>query len=61
MCAEVAKGNCIHWRNITVSRDFGSTLGVSSGLPENTTAVVNSTDDLIEGMTVQPMPSAADK
>lgn len=36
-----------------MGRDFGSTLELAEGLEENTTVVINPTDDLREGTVVQ--------
>jgi membrane fusion protein, multidrug efflux system len=52
--AVVTKDNRIHWQTVKVGRDFGTQLEVESGLDENTNVVVNPTDDLSEGVEVQP-------
>ncbi len=59
--ALVAEGNKIHWQNIEVDRDFGEYMEVPKGLPENAAVVVNPTDDLTEGLVVEPKPVQAKK
>src|SRR5881392_159258 len=49
----VTNDNRIHWQKISVGRDFGTQLEVLDGLAENTKVVMNPTDDLDEGITVQ--------
>jgi RND family efflux transporter MFP subunit len=50
--ATVDEQHKIHWKTIQVGRDFGTQLEALEGLTENNVAVVNPTDDLQEGMTV---------
>jgi RND family efflux transporter MFP subunit len=52
----VTRDNRIHWQKISVGRDFGTQLEVLEGLEENTKVVMNPTDDLDEGITVQVKP-----
>jgi multidrug efflux pump subunit AcrA (membrane-fusion protein) len=56
--AMVTKDNRIHWQSVGVGRDFGTELEVTSGLEENDAVVVNPTDDLTEGLSVQVKASA---
>ena len=51
--AVVTSENRIHWQDVKVGRDFGTHLELSAGLEENTTVVMNPTDDLREGTRVQ--------
>ena len=53
----IDKDNKIHWQRITAGRDFGTRKEVSGGLEENSRVVVNPTDDLSEGLVVQPKPA----
>lgn len=59
--AATVNGGKIHWQSVQIGRDFGTTLEVLSGLPENTNVVMNPTDDLQEGVPVEikPPPPAA--
>src|SRR6266540_5379219 len=59
--ATVVKNNRIHWQNIHVGRDFGTSLEVLDGLTENTKVVINPTDDLHEGIQVQVKPAEKPK
>src|SRR5438128_5455930 len=59
--ATVVRDNHIHWQNIHVGRDFGTTLEVLDGLTENTQVVINPTDDLHEGIQVQVKPAEKPK
>jgi RND family efflux transporter MFP subunit len=51
--AVVTKDNKIHWQNVKVRRDFGTTIELASGLDPDTSIVINPSDDLREGMEVQ--------
>jgi len=53
----IDKENKIHWQRITAGRDFGTRMEVTGGLEENSRVVVNPTDDLSEGLVVQPKPA----
>ena len=53
----IDKDNKIHWQRITAGRDFGTRMEVTGGLEENSRVVVNPTDDLSEGLVVQPKPA----
>jgi RND family efflux transporter MFP subunit len=53
----IDKDNKIHWQRITAGRDFGVRMEVTGGLKENSKVVVNPTDDLQEGLLVQPKPA----
>jgi RND family efflux transporter MFP subunit len=57
----VAGHNRIHWQKISVGRDFGTQIEVLDGLKENTKVVMNPTDDLDEGITVQVNPGEKPK
>ena len=59
--ATVVGDNHIHWQNIHVGRDFGTSLEVLDGLTENTKVVINPTDDLHEGIQVQVKPAEKPK
>ena len=52
--ATVTNDNKIHWQPVEVGRDFGTYMEVMKGLDENTHVVVNPTDDLTEGLEVEP-------
>ena len=54
LVAVVTNENKIHWQPIKVGRDFGTYLEVLEGLDENARVVVNPTDDLTEGLQVEP-------
>ncbi len=53
MVAVVTRDNHIHWQTVKVSRDLGASLEIASGLDENTSIVINPTDDLQDGMEVK--------
>jgi RND family efflux transporter MFP subunit len=59
--ATVTKDNKIHWQPVEVGRDFGTYMEVLKGLDENTHVVVNPTDDLTEGLEVEPKAQEAEK
>src|SRR5437763_14459030 len=59
--ATITKDNRIHWQKIHVGRDFGTQLEVLDGLAENTKAVMNPNDDLVEGIQVQVKPAEKPK
>ena len=59
--ATVGNDKRIHWQNIRVGRDFGTSLEVLDGLTENTEVVMNPTDDLREGIEVQVKPAEKPK
>src|SRR5438132_13003309 len=59
--ATVVGDNHIHWQNIHVGRDFGTSLEVLDGLTETTKVVINPTDDLHEGIQVQVKPAEKPK
>jgi membrane fusion protein (multidrug efflux system) len=52
--ATVTNDNKIHWQPVEVGRDFGTYMEVMKGLDENTHVVANPTDDLTEGLEVEP-------
>lgn len=54
--AIVTKENKIHWQKIEVGRDFGNYMEVLKGLDEGAQVVLNPTDDLTEGLTVEAKP-----
>ena len=54
--AIVSEDKRIHWMPIVIGRDFGTTLEILSGLPENVNAVMNPTDDLQENVQVEVKP-----
>ncbi len=49
----VGSGNKIALLTVAVGRDFGNTIEVLSGLPENATIVANPPDSLVEGEVVR--------
>jgi len=55
--AIVGQGNKVHFLPITVGRDYGTDLEVSSGLQGGERVVVNPSDDVQEGAEVKPMAS----
>ncbi|MDR3402351.1 MAG: efflux RND transporter periplasmic adaptor subunit [Chthoniobacter sp.] len=55
--ALVTKENKIHWQKIEVGRDFGSYMEVLKGIDEDAQVVTNPTDDLTEGLVVEPKPA----
>ena len=59
--ALVTKENKIHWQKIEVGRDFGNDMEVLKGIVENAQVVMNPTDDLTEGLVVEPKPAAPKK
>ena len=54
LVAVVTNENKIHWQPIEVGRDFGTYMEVLKGLDENARVAVNPTDDLTEGLQVEP-------
>ncbi len=44
----------VHFQKIEVGRDYGQEIEVLSGLSEGQTVIVNPTDEVREGVTVQP-------
>ena len=54
MVAVVDASNKAHFRNVTVGRDYGTNLEITSGLEEGEAVVVNPTDDVREGATLKP-------
>jgi RND family efflux transporter MFP subunit len=52
LVAVVNSDNRIHWQPIQVGRDFGTYMEVLKGLDNNERVVVNPTDDLTEGLSV---------
>ncbi|MEI9892735.1 MAG: efflux RND transporter periplasmic adaptor subunit [Chthoniobacter sp.] len=56
--AVVNQDNKIHWQKIEVGRDFGDYMEVLKGIDENARIVMNPTDDLTEGLVVEPKPLA---
>lgn len=53
--ASVTEKNTIHFLPVTISRDFGTTLEVADGLKGVERLILNPTDDLKEGATVNPV------
>jgi len=53
----VINGNCVHFVNVTVGRDFGNTVEVLTGLPEDANVVANPPDSLVEGEIVRVVPA----
>jgi RND family efflux transporter MFP subunit len=56
--AVVTPENKIHWQKVEIGRDFGSYMEVQRGLDKDTRVVVNPTDDLTEGLSVDIKPPA---
>jgi RND family efflux transporter MFP subunit len=59
LVAVVTNENKIHWQPIEVGRDFGTYMEVLKGLDENARVAMNPTDDLTEGLQVQPVEASA--
>jgi RND family efflux transporter MFP subunit len=56
----VVKDNRVSLLPVTVGRDFGTTIEVLSGLPENASVILNPPDSLVDGevvRVVQPKPA----
>jgi len=56
--ALVTNENKIHWQKIEVGRDFGDYMEVMKGIDQDAKVVMNPTDDLTEGLVVEPKPLA---
>jgi RND family efflux transporter MFP subunit len=54
MAAVVGDGNKVHMRKLTLGRDYGSEVEVTQGLDATDRVVVNATDAIREGVTVEP-------
>jgi RND family efflux transporter MFP subunit len=52
--AVVGPDRKVHFRKIELGRDYGQQIEVLSGLSEGETVIVNPTDEVREGVTVQP-------
>lgn len=57
----VVDGNKIHMLTVAVGRDFGNTVEILSGLPDNATIVANPPDSLVEGEIVRVSTASAAK
>ena len=47
----------VHFVSVTMGRDFGNTVEVLSGLPENASIVANPPDSLVDGEVVRVVPA----
>jgi multidrug efflux pump subunit AcrA (membrane-fusion protein) len=54
MAAVVGPDRKVHMRKLTLGRDYGSEVEVTSGLQPGETVVLNATDAIREGVTVAP-------
>ncbi len=59
MVAALDPGNVVHFKRVTVGRDFGDRIEVLSGLEDGQRAVVNPNDSVQEGVKVNPVPASA--
>ena len=59
--AVVGKDSIVHIKPITIGRDFGATLQVTTGLKGNETLVTNPTDKIIDGVKVKILSAQPDK
>ena len=53
---EVLPNSTLHYQNVTVGRDYGQTLELTSGVSSSTSIVVNPLESLQEGQSVQTTP-----
>lgn len=51
--ATVTRDQTVHYQKVTVGRDYGTQLEITSGLGANETVILDASDDLQEGMKVQ--------
>jgi len=51
--ATVTKDQTVHYQKVTLGRDYGTQLEITSGVGENDPLILDATDDLQEGMVVQ--------
>jgi RND family efflux transporter MFP subunit len=56
LVALVDANNIVHFKNVTVGRDFGDHIEVLSGLKEGQRVIVNPNDSVQEGVKVHPAP-----
>ncbi len=54
MIAVIDAENKAHFRGVTIGRDYGTDIEISSGLEDGDTVVVNPSDDVREGATLKP-------
>jgi RND family efflux transporter MFP subunit len=54
MAAVVGQDHKIHMRKLTLGRDYGSEVEVTQGLAADDAVVINATDAIREGVTVEP-------
>jgi len=55
LVALVGTGNVVHFRRVTVGRDFGDRIEILSGMVEGERAIVNPNDSVQEGVKVSPI------
>jgi multidrug efflux pump subunit AcrA (membrane-fusion protein) len=48
----VGEDGAVHYRKVTLGRDYGASIEIASGLTGGERIIVNPTDDLKEGQTV---------
>ena len=51
--AEVAANGKVHFQNVQIGRDMGSTIEIASGLKGDESLIADPSDDLTEGESVQ--------
>jgi RND family efflux transporter MFP subunit len=59
MAAVVDGNHRVHLRRLTLGRDYGSEVEVTTGLEEGDQVVLNATDDVVENAVVEPKERAA--
>jgi RND family efflux transporter MFP subunit len=52
--AVVGDDHKVHFRKVTIGRDYGAEVEIDSGLTEGEMVVLNPTDAVREGVTVEP-------
>ena len=57
--ALVSAEHTVHYQKIEVGRDYGNEVEVTAGLEDNAVVVANPTDDIREGVVVQPLTDQA--
>ena len=56
--AVVEAGNKVHFKSVTLGRDYGAQVEILSGVAEGDTVVLNPTDAVREGVVVEPKERA---
>ncbi len=52
----VVEGRRVHFRPVTLGRDYGSDVELLSGVPDSAELVLNPSDDIIDGAHVRVAP-----